>query len=458
MNSSLSGKTVVVYGLAKSGLSAIRLLQREGARVVAVDKATREALGETATRLEREGVRLHLAQDPARVLREADLVVVSPGVPLALPELRVAREAGVPVLGEVELASRFLGGRFIGITGTNGKSTTTALCGTLFQAAGRRTFVGGNLGLPLSEAVLEAEPFEIHVVELSSFQLEGMSSVRVNGAAILNLQPDHIDRYPDMAAYGAAKARIFANQHDADFAVVNADDAEVVRLARSAKVPVYGFTLDRTKVSAGLFAGLAVGTDGGFELELPGRAMERYRVQNRALRGRHNIQNAMAAALLARLSDVPAEALQRGLDAYGGLPHRIESVETVDGVEWVNDSKATNVDSSLVALDAFAGNLWLILGGKGKGAPYTPMVEASRGKVKGVLTIGQDAPTIEAAYAGVVPLFPSGTLEGAVAKARELSKPGDVVLLSPACASYDQFRNFEHRGDTFKSLVRGLSR
>ncbi len=472
MKSPLFGKTIIVYGLAKSGLSAIRLLQREGAKVVAVDRVSREALGETAVRLEREGVRLHLAQDPSRVLLEADGVVVSPGVPLALPELLAAREAGVPIMGEVELAARFIRGRFVGITGTNGKSTTTALCGALFQAAGRRTFVGGNLGSPLSEAALAAEPFEVHVVELSSFQLEGMESARVNAAAILNLQPDHIDRYADMAAYGAAKARIFRAQDllpgAGDFAVVNADDAEVLNLSRSAKVPVYGFTLHPERVPEGTFTGIAIGTpsapdrarpsEAGFRLELPQGPSESYRIQNRALRGRHNVQNAMAAVLLARLSGVSPEAAQRGLDGFAGLPHRIESVETVDGVEWVNDSKATNVDSSLVALDAFPGHLWLILGGKGKGAPYTPMVEASRGKVKGVLTLGQDAPTIEAAYAAVVPVFPCGTLEAAVAKARELARPGDVVLLSPACASYDQFRNFEHRGDAFKSLVRGLSR
>ncbi|MGA9525190.1 MAG: UDP-N-acetylmuramoyl-L-alanine--D-glutamate ligase, partial [Myxococcaceae bacterium] len=405
---------------------------------------------------------LHLAQDPAGVLLGADGVVVSPGVPLVLPELVAARAAGVPIMGEVELASRFIRGRFVGITGTNGKSTTTALCGALFQAAGVRTFVGGNLGLPLSEAALAPEPFDVHVVELSSFQLEGTESMRVNAAAILNLQPDHIDRYVDMAAYGAAKARIFRSQDllpgAGDFAVINADDAEVLSLSRTAKVPVYGFTLHPEKVPEGTFTGLARRSEAGFCLELPERAPETYRVQNRALRGRHNIQNAMAAALLARLSDVPPEAIQRGLDGFPGLPHRIESVETVGGVEWVNDSKATNVDSSLVALDAFPGNLWLILGGKGKGAPYTPMVEASRRKVKGVLTIGQDAPTIEAAYAGAVPVTPCGTLEAAVAKARELAVPGDVVLLSPACASYDQFRNFEHRGDTFTSLVRGLSR
>jgi UDP-N-acetylmuramoylalanine--D-glutamate ligase len=350
----------------------------------------------------------------------------------------------------------------VGITGTNGKSTTTALCGALFQAAGCRTFVGGNLGLPYSESFLTASPADVRVVELSSFQLEGMETARVHGAAILNLQPDHIDRYAGMGEYGAAKSRIFRNQSrtEGDFAVINADDEAVVRLAREITVPVYGFTLDPSRVAPGFYAAIAcpLGESEGFRLGLEEGA-EDYTLSNRALRGRHNLQNAMAAALLARLNGVGRDAIQRGLNEFPGLPHRIESVETVDGVEWVNDSKATNVDSSLVALQAFPKNLWLILGGKGKGAPYRPLVEASLGKVKGVLTIGQDAPAIESSFRDAgIQVLPCVTLEAAVSKAKELTRPGDVVLLSPACASYDQFKNFEHRGDVFKSLVRGLSR
>ncbi|MBX5483612.1 MAG: UDP-N-acetylmuramoyl-L-alanine--D-glutamate ligase [Myxococcaceae bacterium] len=461
MKPSLAGKKIAVYGLARSGLSAIRLLLRERANVTAVDRATPEALGATVTELVDRGVRLHLGGgDPGRVLLASDLIVLSPGVPQTLPEVVAAQEAGVEVIGEVELAWRFIAGQgpMLGITGTNGKSTTTALTGKLLECAGRRVFVGGNLGRPLSEAALEERPYQAFVVELSSFQLEGATTLRCHGAAILNLTPDHIDRYASMAEYGGAKARILRNQRADDFFVLNADDAAVVALADAAQADGagaarLGFTLEEDARKWGQSVAAARCGDG---FTFRGHT---FAVRNRALRGAHNLQNAMAAALLAGRSGlgVSDEHLQRGLDEYPGLPHRIESVATIRGVEWVNDSKATNVDSTLVGLAAFPKNVWLILGGKGKGAPYEPLVQASLNKVKGVLTIGQDAPTIEAAYAGRVPVHACQTIEGAVQKAKELSREGDVVLLSPACASYDQFRNFEHRGEVFKALVRSLS-
>lgn len=459
MTTSLSGRKVLVFGLAKSGVAALRLLLKQGAQVTALDARTEEALGDVARELKAQGVTLVLGgPTPPGLLQSQDLVVVSPGVPLALPELRAAREAAVPVWGEVELAWRSLTTTpLFGITGTNGKSTTTALTGELFARGGRRTFVGGNLGRPLAEASMAPGDWDALVVELSSFQLEGIQTLRPHGAAILNLTPDHLDRYANHGEYGAAKARIFRNQHGTDFAVVNADDADVMALAMVARVPVYGFSLTgRQVVPAPKLAGLAVAQDGGFRLDVPGFQGERYTLTNRALRGAHNAQNAMAATLLARLGGVAADTVQAGLDSYPGLPHRLESVRVLDGVEWVNDSKATNVDSVLVALKAFPGNLWLVAGGKGKGAPYAPMVEAGRGKVKGVLTIGQDAETIARAYAGAAPVHACGTLDAAVARARELAKAGDTVLLSPACASYDQFKNFEDRGEQFKRLVGAL--
>lgn len=465
MSLSLSGQKVLVYGLAKSGVAALRLLRHHGAQVTALDARADDALGEVGREVKALGAALVTGPTPPGLLASQDLVVVSPGVPLALPEIEAARAAGVSVWGEVELAWRFLTDvPLFGITGTNGKSTTTALTGELFLRGGRRTFVGGNLGRPFSEAALTPGDWDALVVELSSFQLEGIRTLRPRGAAILNLTPDHLDRYATHAEYGAAKARIFQSQlggaqpgqgpQAGDFAVVNADDADVLGLARAAKVPVYGFsTTGRPVADAPKLAGLAVAEEGGFRLDFLG---ERYRLTNRALRGAHNAQNAMAAALLARLGGVAADAVQAGLDGYPGLPHRMESVRVLDGVEWVNDSKATNVDSVLVALRAFKGDLWLIAGGKGKGAPYAPMVDEGRGKVKGVLTIGNDADTIAKAYAGQAPVLACGTLDAAVKKAREVAKAGDTVLLSPACASYDQFKNFEERGDIFKRLVGAL--
>ncbi|MFL5318051.1 MAG: UDP-N-acetylmuramoyl-L-alanine--D-glutamate ligase [Myxococcaceae bacterium] len=443
MRPELRGKNVVVYGLGKSGLGAVRLLNREGARVRVVDSKSpeevRTALGD---------LKAEVGAPEVSTLSSADLVVVSPGVPLSNPELVAARQKGVPVWGEVELSYRFLASRspaakFVGITGTNGKSTTTALTGELLRAAGQKVFVGGNLGTALSDAALSDEECNSYVVELSSFQLEGIEKMRLHAAAFLNLQPDHIDRYPDMQAYAAAKARIWMNQVEGDVAIVNADDPAVMEAALPAR-KILAFSLKNLQARAHK-------TADGFEM-----GDSKFVLRNKALRGAHNVQNAMAAALLASHAGADAASIQKGLDSYPGLPHRMEFVRTLNGVEWINDSKATNVDSSLVALAAFKEGVWLIAGGKGKGAPYTPMVEASKGRVRGVLTIGNDAKTIESAYRGVIDVIPCENLRNAVSKARELAKSGDTVLLSPACASYDQFKNFEDRGEQFKAMVRAL--
>ena len=449
-----SGKTFIVIGLGKSGVGAAKLLLARGATVLALDEnpAAKQPL-------EHERFELKAGPFPQDYWVGASAVVVSPGVPLSKPEVQAAKAAGVPVYGEIELAFRALpkgAGPVLGVTGTNGKSTTTALLGELVKQHVPRTFVGGNLGTPFTHAYEQpdAPPFEQHVVELSSFQLEGVVDARFHGAAILNLTPDHLDRYASEVEYGGAKARIFQGQQAGDFAVVNADDPAVMTLARKAKVPLYAFTLDGSRTNPG-FAGMAVGKGQkfGFTFGTPAS----FTVTNRALRGAHNLQNAMAAALMARLAGIPDAAIQRGLDSFPGLPHRLELVRERGGVEWINDSKATNVDSSLVALKAFPKDVLLIAGGKGKGAPYAPLVEAARGKVKVLFTVGADAPLLAAAFAGLCPVHDCQTLERAVAQAAEISTRGDSVVLSPACASYDQFNNFEHRGDVFKSLVRALS-
>ena len=449
-----SGQTFVVIGLGKSGIGAAKLLLHRGAKVLALDenpKATRP--------FEAPNFELKVGPFPAEYWKGASAVVVSPGVPLTRPEIVAAKVAGVPVYGEIELAWRTLpkgAGPILGITGTNGKSTTTALLGELVKQHLPRTFVGGNLGTAFTLAYEQANepPWDMHVIELSSFQLEGVQDARFKGAAILNLTADHIDRYPSHEAYGLAKARIFEGQQRGDFAVVNADDPDVMMLSRKAKVPVYAFTLDGRKTNPG-YAGLAVGSGEKFAFTFG--TLTSFTVTNRALRGAHNLQNAMAAGLMARLAGIPDAAIQRGLDSFPGLAHRLELVRERGGVEWINDSKATNVDSSLVAMKALRGDVLLIAGGKGKGAPYAPLVDAARGKLKALFTIGKDAPLIAAAFAGVCPVHDCGTIEQAVAQAAEISTRGDTVLLSPACASYDQFQNFEHRGDVFKSLVRALS-
>jgi UDP-N-acetylmuramoylalanine--D-glutamate ligase len=282
-----------------------------------------------------------------------------------------------------------------------------------------------------------------------------VDAFRANAAAILNLTPDHLDRYESHEAYGAAKARIFATQVSGDAAVVNADDEGVLSLCASARVPTFGFSLHPSREHVPL-AGLAVPVEGGFNFDFG--SQPRFSLTNPALRGAHNLQNAMAASLLAFSRGVGPEAIQRGLDRYPGLPHRLESVRRLNGVEWVNDSKGTNVDSTVVALRAFERErVWLIAGGKGKGAPYAPLKEAGRGRVVGVLTIGKDAPNLERELKDSFPIIPCETLDRAVVEAFNRAVDGDVVLLSPACASYDQFKNFEDRGDTFRRLVMTLA-
>jgi UDP-N-acetylmuramoylalanine--D-glutamate ligase len=454
----VSGREVAVLGAGKSGLAAARLLCRRGARVSVLDAQPEESLAEARGELRAAGAALRAGLPLGAVdLGTPALVVVSPGVPLSLPSLAQVRSRGVPVWGEVELAGRFLapGVPVVGITGTNGKSTTTALCGALCTAGGLSPFVGGNLGTPLSDAV-DGPPPGVYVVELSSFQLEGLDSLRVHAGAILNLTPDHLDRYASLEAYAQAKARLFQNQEPGDVAVLNLDDAWTLRLASLAHVPLEGFTLDGRNTLPGGFEGAAVATGKGFRVPQMELA---FSVGTKALRGAHNLQNAMAATLLALHVGVAPKDVQRGLDTFPGLPHRLESIRVLDGVEWVNDSKATNVDAAVVALEAFpkGSRLFLLAGGKGKGAPYAPLVKAAGGKVAAVLTLGQDGTLIQEEFSTQYTVHACGTLERAVARARELARPGDVVLLSPACASFDQFRNFEDRGDTFRRLVQALS-
>ena len=446
----LAGRKVVVVGLARSGAAAARLCAREGARVTVTDRRTPAALAADVRALEGSGVAFALGAHDERDFTSADLVVVSPGVPLSIPELQAARRAGVPVMGEVELASRFLGEvPVVGITGTNGKSTTTALAGALF-AGDRPTFVGGNLGTPLSELPLSSTRFAVAVVELSSFQLEGIDRFRPRVGAILNVTPDHLDRYAGMDDYAAAKARLFENQQPGDMAIANESDPRALAAARSTRGEVITF-------GPGLRAPMSARDDGAVvRFTGPTGEPERYHVRNRALRGRHNRENAMAAIACARVMGVPGPAVQAGLDAFPGLPHRLELVSERGGIEWVNDSKATNVDSTVVALRAFPEgkpSVILLLGGRGKRAPYAPLRPLFPGRVKALLTLGEDAPAIERELGDLGPTESCGDLATAVARAARIAAPGDVVLLSPACASYDQFRHYEERGDVFRRLA-----
>lgn len=416
----LQGRHALVVGLGKSGAAAAKLLRARGAEVIGADDAAVPFEGE-------------LRKVAPEALRGVDLLVVSPGVPLSLPLFAEARRRGLELIGEVELASRFIAEPIVGITGTNGKSTTTALCGHLLSTAGLRVFTGGNLGNALSNRVLSGEKLDATVCELSSYQLEGITSLRCAAATVLNVTPDHLDRYPSLEVYAAAKERIFAHQRTGDTAVLNAADARVAAMRTNPGVQRVMFHPGDTLRKLGLV------------LRAP------------TLRGAHNAENASAACLLARHLGVQQEALQRGLDTYPGLPHRLEPVRVLDGVEWINDSKATNVDSVEKSLSAFDRGVIIIMGGRGKGAPYSPLAPLLKARARAILTIGEDAAKVEAELGEAAPVTPCGDLASAVARARALAKPGDTVLLSPACASYDQFRNFEDRGDQFKAMVRRLA-
>jgi len=457
----LSGRKVLVVGLARSGVAAARLCRSRGARVTVTDRRAATELHEAVVDLGPSGVQFALGGHDERDFTSADLVVVSPGVPLSLPEVAEARRQGVPVVAEVELAWRFLDGLpMVGITGTNGKSTTTALTAALFRED-RRVFAGGNLGTPFSEQVLSGRPVDVAVVELSSFQLEGIERLRPRVAALLNVTPDHLDRYRDVEEYALAKARLFRNQQSGDFAVANVHDARTVALAGSSRAELLTFGFGPAERQAVRdTAGTGSGSAGDPVVFSPeSGTAEHYLVRCRALRGRHNRENAMAAIACARLLGVPGPAVQRALDEFPGLPHRLELVSERAGVEWVNDSKATNVDSTLVGLAAFpAGkaSVVLIMGGRGKRAPYAPLRGLFPSRVKALLTIGEDAPAIERELGDLCSTEGCGDLRGAVRRAGALAGAGDAVLLSPACASYDQFKNYEERGEAFRRLVAEL--
>ncbi len=427
----LKGVRSAVVGAGKSGLSAAALLQARGAEVVLFDEKAVEVDAPP-------GVRKQLGQ-PGFELGDRELVVVSPGVPWNHADLKAARATGSRMVAEVELASWFLSQPMAAVTGTNGKSTTTALLGSMLSASGRRTFVGGNLGTPLSEAV--GGDYDALVVELSSFQLEGIESLHPRAAAILNLTPDHLDRYPTLEAYADAKAAIFARQDQRDLSVLNADDAWTARFKARTAGQLRTFGIHALADAQPGAAGFSVGQCG-------------YRVLNQALRGEHNLANAMAAALLASGMGVAPEAIQEGLDRFPGLPHRLELVRQLRGVEWINDSKATNVDSTTVALKAIAGPLIWIAGGRGKGVTYAPLEPLLGSRLRRSLLIGEDAGRIESELPRAAERVE--TLEHAVARSAEIARPGDTVLMSPACASYDQFKSYADRGQCFRALVEAL--
>ncbi len=454
------GARVVVAGGGKTGAAAARLLVQRGARVTLVDDADIAKVREGLTKngVDLASITLRAGGIDAATVSNAELVVLSPGVPRAHRAIQVAEAEGIPIVSELELAAAALPASVvvIAITGTNGKSTTTTMAGAIARVADPAAFVGGNLGTPYCQAALDvaagASAPGLAVLELSSYQLETLTHLAVRAAVVTNLSPDHLDRYPSAASYYAAKARIFSLVCAGGGTSLNAADAET----RAHLTPV--LPANRARCDFDVPSGLeGIAVDGERLQVRYGGATHEVTLTNPRIVGHHNRQNAAAAIAGAVLAGVPPGAWQQGIDGYTGIAHRLERVGEARGVAWYNDSKATNVDAAVTGLKSFTRGVHLIAGGLGKGAPYAPLVEAAHGRVAAVYTIGADAPAIEAAFAGAVPLVRCGTLDVACERAAAAARSGDAVLLSPACASFDQFKDYAHRGDSFRACFQRLA-
>jgi UDP-N-acetylmuramoylalanine--D-glutamate ligase len=445
----LEGKRVLVVGLARTGIATALFCASRRAIVTASEERAEKDIAETAAKLRAAGVTLELGGHRAETFLDQNLIVPSPGVPADMPHLVAARAAQIPVWSEIELASRFLKGRLIAITGSNGKTTTTSLVGHIFDNAAIPTIVAGNIGTPLISRVSETSDASVTVAEVSSFQLELIDQFRPDISLLLNVTPDHLDRHPSLEAYSKAKARIFDNQLETDAAIINADDAGAAQFA-PARVQVFWFSRTR-RVASGIFL-----RDDQVVLRRDGAETVVLRRSDIGLRGEHNVENVLAAAGAAFIAGVLPKDIAAAVRSFAGVEHRLEFVAEIKGVNYYNDSKATNVDATLKALDAFPGNLLVILGGKDKGGDFTLLRDPLHKRAKVALLIGAATDKIAKQISGAVPVEPVGTMERAVARAAELAKTGDTVLLAPACASFDQFHNYEHRGRVFKQLVHSL--
>jgi UDP-N-acetylmuramoylalanine--D-glutamate ligase len=448
----LKGKKVLVVGLGKSGLAAALFLRRRGALVTVSDVRSAEALAKEIPALIEAGIMVEAGGHGLLTFRRQDLIVVSPGVPLDTPELAQVKHFGLPVIGELELAARFLKGHTLAVTGSNGKTTTTTLLGEILSAAGLPTLVGGNIGVPVVSLIDGSTDESWSVLEVSSFQLETTEQFHPAIAVILNITPDHLDRHGSMENYCAAKERIFAAQTAADCLVLNADNTPCVAASAHAVSRIYWFSIEHSVPrGAWLQQGYVVyraDLDGAVESVMPLKGIH--------LKGAHNVENVLAAVVAARLAGVAAEVICRAVESFQAVEHRLEYVATRNGVEYYNDSKATNVDATSKAIAAFSGGIHLILGGKDKNSDYTLLADLLRERVCAVYTIGAAAAKIESHLRGVVTLYSCETLDKAIASAASAARPGEVVLLAPACSSFDQFESYEHRGRVFKQLVHDL--
>src|SRR6266849_5669147 len=447
----LRGRRVLVVGLARTGVATALFCAARGAVVTATDTREESEIGAEIAKLREAGVTVELGGHLEKTFLAQDLIIPSPGVPADAPLLQSARAKGIIIWSEIELGYRFLKGKLIGITGSNGKTTTTSLVEHILKTAGFSTILAGNIGTPMIARVEQTSDDTIAVVELSSFQLELIETFRPNISVFLNLTPDHLDRHHTLEAYGRAKARIFENQTEADSAILNADDPATTPLA-PARPHLYWFSR-KQRVAQGAFVRgneIVFRHDGEDEAVL--------KMQDIPLAGTHNVENVLAAVVATRLAGAEPAAITKGVRSFAGVEHRLEFVAEIGGVRYYNDSKATNVDATLKALDAFPGRILILLGGKDKGSDYTLLQRPLREKAILALVIGLAAEKIEKQITGSVAIERASTVERAVEIASHAARPADVVLLAPACASFDQFQNYEHRGRIFKELVHRLER
>jgi UDP-N-acetylmuramoylalanine--D-glutamate ligase len=446
----LNGKRVLVVGLGKSGVASALFLKAHGARVSVSDTKSGDELRNEIPVLLDHGITVETGGHGERTFRGQDLIVVSPGVPVDAPLLAQARGLGESVIGEIELAAQFLPGPIVAITGSNGKTTTTTLAGEIMTAAGFPTLVGGNIGTPAISLAERATRETVIVLEVSSFQLETIQTFHPKVAVVLNVTPDHLDRHGTFESYADAKARIFENQQGSDFAVLNADDATCVAMAARTRAQVFWFSRQK-EVPQGAWV-----RDGNVVFRDSAGQREILQESEIPLKGAHNLENVLAAVCAGALMGCAPEKIRQAVGNFKAVEHRLEFVATVGGVDYYNDSKATNVDATIKALESFPANIHLILGGKDKGSDYSVLNDLLRQRVKRVYTIGAAAAKIESQLKGTEVVH-AETLENAIRKAHAVAEPGDVVLLAPACASFDQFKNYEQRGQVFKEIVVGLA-
>lgn len=447
-------KKVLIVGMAKSGVSAAIALNKLKADITVNDIKTEEELTDAISELKEIRLHKYFGIKPDELVIGKDLIVISPGIPIESPFVEKAKKLNVPVISEIELGYILMRGTLVGITGTNGKTTTTSLTGEILKNAGRNTYVTGNIGVPITSKALDTVDTDLTVAEISSFQLEGIKKFRPNISVILNITEDHMNRHKTMENYTALKARIFENQSNDDITILNADDSITFSLGKNAKCKVLYFSR-KSEVENGCFV-----KDGNIVFKMDDKYEVICKADELRIPGKHNLENALAAATVACSLNISSDVIRSTFMTFRGVEHRIEFVEEINGVQYINDSKGTNPDAAIKAIDSMKRPTVLIAGGFDKGSDFSVFVDNFNGKIKALVLIGETAEKIKetAENKGFNNIFRVKTLDDAVKKSAEISSNGDAVLLSPACASWDMFKNFEERGNQFKQAVHNLRR